>query len=133
VSTALVASTDELICDQQCVDGLFAAAGIQDGTISLNAGSEKVVLTKGQRPTVVKIGKDAKRISAIVASSDGNTVVKLGSDISEISSNVQSSFASKTSASDGGNGFNLMYLLLIIPILGALAVINRRKQSANNQ
>ena len=132
VSTSLADGVDTLVCDATCIDGMFASAGITDGLITVSAGGDSVTLRKGQKKALIPIGENASSISATVVSTDGTQSVHLSSKITKLSEAMQSSIASKTSASDGGTGFNLMYLLLIIPILGALAVINRRKQSANN-
>jgi len=133
VGTSLADGVDTLVCDATCIDGMFASAGITDGLITVSAGGDSVTLRKGQKKALIPIGENASSISATVVSADGTQSVHLSSKITKLSEAVQSSIASKTSASDGGAGFNLMYLLLIIPILGALAVINRRKQSTNNQ
>ena len=132
VSTSLADGVDTLVCDATCIDGMFASAGITDGLITVSAGGDSVTLRKGQKKALIPISENASSISATVVSTDGTQSVHLSSKITKLSEAMQSSIASKTSASDGGTGFNLMYLLLIIPILGALAVINRRKQSANN-
>lgn len=132
VSTSLADGVDTLVCDATCIDGMFASAGITDGFITVSAGGDSVTLRKGQKKALIPISENASSISATVVSTDGTQSVHLSSKITKLSEAMQSSIASKTSASDGGTGLNLMYLLLIIPILGALAVINRRKQSANN-
>ena len=129
ISTAIASSVDELVCDTTCINELFAKTGITDGSIAISAGGEVITVKKGQRAVSVPLGKDADKISVIATSADGSQVVNLSSEIDQLSATEQSAFASSTASSSNDSGFNLLYLLLLIPILGAVLFVIRRKQS----
>jgi hypothetical protein len=58
-------------------------------------------------------------------------VVNLSNQIDQLSATEQSAFESMTSASPNDSGFNLLYLLLLIPVLGAVFFVIRRKQTVS--
>ena len=131
ISTAIASSVDELVCDTACINDLFAKAGITDGSIAISAGDEVVTVKKGQRAVSIPLGKDADKISVTATSADGSQVVDLSSEIDQLSATEQSAFASSTASSPNDSGFNLLYLLLLIPILGAVLFVIRRKQTVS--
>ena len=131
ISTAIASSVDELVCDTACINELFAKAGITDGSIAISAGDEVVTVKKGQRAVTIPLGKDADKISVTATSADGSQVVDLSSEIDQLSATEQSAFASSTASSPNDSGFNLLYLLLLIPILGAVFFVIRRKQTVS--
>ena len=129
ISTAIASSVDELVCDTACIDDLFMKAGMTDGSIAISAGNEVVTVKKGQRAVSIPLGKNADKISVTATSADGSQVVNLSSEIDQLSATEQSAFASSTASSPNDSGFNLLYLLLLIPILGAVLFVIRRKQT----
>jgi hypothetical protein len=131
ISTAVASSVDELVCDTACIDDLFAKAGITEGSIAISAGNESVTVKKGQRGVLIPIDKNADKISVTATSADGTQVVNLSSQIDQLSATEQSAFESMTSASPNDSGFNLLYLLLLIPVLGAVFFVIRRKQTVS--
>jgi hypothetical protein len=131
ISTAIASSVDELVCDTACIDDLFAKAGITEGSIAISAGNESVTVKKGQRGVLIPIDKNADKISVTATSADGTQVVNLSSQIDQLSATEQSAFESMTSASPNDSGFNLLYLLLLIPVLGAVFFVIRRKQTVS--
>jgi hypothetical protein len=131
ISTAIASSVSELVCDTACIDDLFAKAGITEGSIAVSAGNETVTVKKGQRGVLIPIDKNADKISVSATSADGTQVVNLSSQIDQLSATEQSAFESMTSSSPNDSGFNLLYLLLLIPVLGAVFFIIRRKQTVS--
>jgi hypothetical protein len=131
ISTAIASSVDELVCDTACIDDLFAKAGITEGSIAISAGNESVTVKKGQRGVLIPMEKNADKISVTATSADGKQVVNLSSQIDQLSATEQSAFESMTSASPNDSGFNLLYLLLLIPVLGAVFFVIRRKQTVS--
>jgi hypothetical protein len=131
ISTAVASSVDELVCDTACIDDLFVKAGMTDGSIAISAGSEVVTVKKGQRAVSIPLGKNTDKISVTATSADGSQVVNLSSEIDQLSASEQSAFASVTASSPNDTGFNLLYLLLLIPVLGAVFLIIRRKQTVS--
>jgi hypothetical protein len=131
ISTAIASSVDELVCDTACIDDLFAKAGITEGSIAISAGNETVTVKKGQRGVLIPIDKNADKISVTATSADGTQVVNLSNQIDQLSATEQSAFESMTSASPNDSGFNLLYLLLLIPVLGAVFFVIRRKQTVS--
>ena len=131
ISTAIASSVDELVCDTACIDELFAKAGITEGSIAISAGNESVTVKKGQRGVLIPIDKNADKISVTATSADGKQVVNLSSQIDQLSATEQSAFESMTSASPNDSGFNLLYLLLLIPVLGAVFFVIRRRQTVS--
>jgi len=129
VSTAISSQMEVLLCDAACIEGMFATAGIADGTITVRAGGEEVVIRKGQSNAKIPVSAGASRISAVAKSADGSTTVNLGSNFTQLPEDIQASFESKSSSGDG-SGFNVLYLLLLIPVLGAIFVVVRRKQAS---
>ena len=106
-------------------------AGMTDGSIAISAGNEVVTVKKGQRAVSIPLGKNADKISVTATSADGSQVVNLSSEIYQLSATEQSAFASSTASSPNDSGFNLLYLLLLIPILGAVLFVIRRKQTVS--
>jgi hypothetical protein len=131
ISTAIASSVDELVCDTACIGNLFAQAGITDGSIVISAGNETVTVKKGQRAVSIPIGKNADKISVTATSADGTQVANLSSQIDQLSASEQSAFESMISSSPKDSGFNLLYLLLLIPVLGAVFFVVRRKQTVS--
>jgi hypothetical protein len=131
ISTAVASSVDELVCDTACIDDLFVKAGMTDGSIAISAGSEVVTVKKGQRGVLIPLGKNTDKISVTATSADGSQVVNLSSEIDQLSASEQSAFASVTASSPNDSGFNLLYLLLLIPVLGAVFFVIRRKQTVS--
>jgi len=129
VSTSISDGVNTMLCDASCIDAMFASAGVSDGTITINAGADSVSISKGENRVKIPIGKNAEAITATVVSEDGSQVVNLSSKIAQIPANIQASFESKSSSGDG-SGFNVLYLLLLIPVLGAIFVVVRRKQAS---
>ena len=134
VSTAISENVSTMVCDTSCIDALFERAGIKDGSITISAGGDSVVLRKGQKKAEIPIGSNASAINATVVSADGSQTVSLSSKISQIPASVQSSIESKTasSSSSGGSSMNwvLIAVLGLVVVAGAGAAVSRKKKSA---
>jgi hypothetical protein len=134
VSTAISDGVNTMVCDTSCIDALFERAGIKDGSITISAGGDSVVLRKGQKKAEIPIGSNADSINATVVSADGSQTVSLSSKISQIPASVQSAFESKTSSGSAGSGSSLNWLLIavlgLIVITGAGVAVSRKKKSA---
>ena len=131
ISTAIASSVNELVCDTACINDLFVKAGITDGSIAISSGDEVVTVKKGQRAVSIPLGADTDKISVTATSADGSQVVNLSSEVNQLSATEQSAFTSSTASSPNGSGFSLLYLLLLIPILGAVLFVIRRKQTVS--
>ena len=133
VSTSVSAAVEEFVCDSVCIDALFVNAGLNNGSISINAGAETVTIQRGQKRVVVPVGKGADSISAQGISADGATVVNLSSKIVELPESVQSSMESKTTSGVSEGSSNLVVLvvlgLAVLILAGAAATLFRRRQS----
>jgi len=133
VATSVSAAVEEFICDSLCIEAMFANAGISAGSISISAGAESVVITKGQNRAVIPVGKGAHSISATATSADGATVVNLSSKIAQIPASVQASIESKTGSSSSESGSNLLMLIVlglgVLVIAGAGTTLVRRRKA----
>jgi len=133
VATSVSTAVEEFICDSLCIEAMFANAGLSSGSISISAGAETVVLTKGQKRAKIPVGKGADTISATATSADGATVVNLNSKIAQIPTSVQASIDSKTGTSSSESGSNLLMLIVlglgVVVIAGAGTTLVRRRKA----
>jgi len=133
VATSVSTAVEEFICDSLCIEAMFANAGLSSGSISISAGAETVVLTKGQKRAVIPVGKGAESISATATSADGVTVVNLNSKIAQIPASVLASVESKTGSSSSEGGSNLLMLVVlglgVLVIAGAGTTLVRRRKA----
>ena len=133
VATSVSTAVEEFICDSLCIEAMFTNAGLSSGSISISAGAETVVLTKGQKRAKIPVGKGADTISATATSADGATVVNLNSKIAQIPASVQASIESKTGSSSSESGSNLLMLIVlglgVLVIAGAGTTLVRRRKA----
>ncbi len=147
--SAISPAVSTMVCDEDCIDGLFASAGIEDGTIDITVGAQTVTVTKGQKKATVPVGRRVQEISVIAKSADGTTQMKLAAAATIISAEYQKALDAKTTfgvnesapdASDAGSesgssgSSKLPYVLVsVIALLGAAALINARRKRRLHQ
>jgi hypothetical protein len=135
-SVVIASNVESMECDQTCIETLFATAGIADGTLTINAGAESVVIKKGQKKAVVPVGKNAQNISVQAKSTSGETV-NLSSGITVLPAEVTAQIEAATNDESGGSSGSsskLPYVLvLLVALLGAAAVLNERRKKSVTQ
>lgn len=133
ISTAISDGVESMVCDAECIDSMFASAGLRDGSIYVSAGADSVILRKGQKSAVIQVGKNAGEISAVATSADGSTVVVLSSELTKIPADIQNAVDNKTVVdlqSDSGPSMVLILMAIALLLIGAGAVTVRKKKSA---
>jgi hypothetical protein len=135
-SVVIASTVESMECDQTCIETLFATAGIADGTLTINAGAESVVIKKGQKKAVVPVGKNAQNISVQAKSTSGETV-NLSSGITVLPAEVTAQIEAATndvSGGSSGSSSKLPYVLvLLVALLGIAAVLNERRKKSVTQ
>jgi hypothetical protein len=135
-SVVIASTVESMECDQTCIETLFATAGIADGTLTINAGAESVVIKKGQKKAVVPVGKNAQNISVQAKSTSGETV-NLSSGITVLPAEVTAQIEAATNDESGGSSGSsskLPYVLvLLVALLGIGAVLNERRKKSVTQ
>jgi hypothetical protein len=135
-SVVIASNVESMECDQTCIETLFATAGIADGTLTINAGAESVVIKKGQKKAVVPVGKNAQNISVQAKSTSGETV-NLSSGITVLPAEVTAQIEAATndvSGGSSGSSSKLPYVLvLLVALLGIAAVLNERRKKSVTQ
>jgi hypothetical protein len=135
-SVVIASNVESMECDQTCIETLFATAGIADGTLTINAGAESVVIKKGQKKAVVPVGKNAQNISVQAKSTSGETV-NLSSGITVLPAEVTAQIEAATNDESGGSSGSsskLPYVLvLLVALLGIGAVLNERRKKSVTQ
>jgi hypothetical protein len=135
-SVVIASTVESMECDQTCIETLFATAGIADGTLTINAGAESVVIKKGQKKAEVPVGKNAQNISVQATSTSGETV-NLSTGIAVVPAEVTAQLDAATnddSGSSSGLTSKLPYLLvLLVALLGIAAVLNERRKKSVTQ
>ena len=138
-STSIAEGVDSMVCDTSCIEGLFASAGLEDGTISISAGGESVEVRKGQEKALILIGENASVITARAVSADGSKTATLSMKLNRAdaamekamqdkvaSGSFQSAAESETSTSGSSNSIYI-YVLIALLILVAIGYIRRKK------
>jgi hypothetical protein len=135
-SVVIASNVESMECDQTCIETLFATAGIADGTLTINAGAESVVIKKGQKKAEVPVGKNAQNISVQAKSTSGETV-NLSSGITVLPAEVTAQIEAATndvSGGSSGSSSKLPYVLvLLVALLGIGAVLNERRKKSVTQ
>ena len=135
-SVVIASTVESMECDQTCIETLFVTAGIADGTLTVNAGAESVVIKKGQKMAEVPVGRNAQNISVQATSTSGETV-NLSSGIAVLPAEVTAQLDAAIN-DDSGNSSGLTsklpyVLVLLVALLGIAAVLNERRKKAVRQ
>jgi hypothetical protein len=140
-STSIAEGVDSMECDTSCIEGLFASAGLEDGTISISAGGESVVVRKGQGKVQIPIGKNASAITASAVSADGSTTATLSMKLNRADAAMEKAMQEKvatgafqsasgsTSSSSGSSKSIYIYVLIALLIVVAIGYNQRRKKA----
>jgi hypothetical protein len=143
-STSIAEGVDSMECDTSCIEGLFASAGLEDGTISISAGGESVVVRKGQGKVQIPIGKNASAITASAVSADGSTTATLSMKLNRADAAMEKAMQEKvatgafqsasgsTSSSSGSSKSIYIYVLIALLILVAVGYMRRKKATPAN-
>ena len=135
-SVVIASTVESMECDQTCIETLFVTAGITDGTLTINAGAESVVIKKGQKKAEVPVGKNAQNISVQATSTSGETV-NLSSGIAVVPAEVTAQLDAATNDDSGSSSdlsSKLPYaLVLLVALLGIAAVLNERRKKSVTQ
>ena len=147
-SASLAEGVDSMVCDTSCIEGLFASAGLEDGTMSISAGGESVVVRKGQGTVLISIGKNASAITARAVSADGSKTATLSMKLNRADAalekamqekvatgSFQSASESETSTSSSTSGSSksmYIYVLIALVILVAIGYMRRKKATPAN-
>ena len=146
---SLAEGVDSMVCDASCIEGLFASAGLEDGTISMSAGGESVVVRKGQKKALIPIGENASAITARAVSADGSKTATLLMNLNRADAALekamqekvatgafQSASESETSTSSSTSGSSksmYIYVLIALLIVVAIGYNQRRKKATETQ
>jgi len=140
-STSITDGINFMLCDTSCIEGLFASAGFQDGTISIRAGGESVVVRKGQKKALIPIGKNASAITASAVAADGSTTATLSMKLNRADAAMEKAMQDKvatgafqsasgsTSSSSGSSKSVYIYVLIALLIVVAIGYNQRRKKA----
>ena len=135
-SVVIASTVESMECDQTCIETLFVTAGITDGTLTINAGAESVVIKKGQKMAVVPVGRNAQNISVQAKSTSGETV-NLSSGIAVLPAEVTAQLdaaINDDSSNSSDLSSKLPYVLaLLVALLGIAAVLNERRKKSVTQ
>jgi cobalamin biosynthesis Mg chelatase CobN len=147
-SASIAEGVDSMVCDTSCIEGLFASAGLEDGTMSISAGGESVVVRKGQGTVLISIGKNASAITARAVSADGSKTATLSMKLDRADAalekamqekvatgSFQSASESETSTSSSTSGSSksmYIYVLIALVILMAIGYMRRKKATPAN-
>jgi len=136
-SVAIPAGITEIVCDSECLSALGEAAGIEDGAIEIQVGSEVILVDEGMREVIIPLSPRARQIRVTVTPTDGGEPVVLERSVFVLSpSNLPlkpgptfTSGARVTETSSGSTGgrFPIPFVVAAIVVaLGAAVVIRRR-------
>ena len=135
-SVVIASNVESMECDQTCIETLFVTAGINDGTLTINAGAESVVIKKGQKMAEVPVGRNAQNISVQAKSTSGETV-NLSSGIAVVPAEVTAQLDAAINDDSGSSSdlsSKLPYVLvLLVALLGIAAVLNERRKRSVTQ
>lgn len=136
-SVAIPAGITEIICDSECLSALGESAGIDDGVIEIQVGTQVILVDSSMREVAIPITPRTRQIRVTVTPRDGGEPVVLGRDVVVLSpSNVPlkpgptfTSGVRVTETSSGatsGRSTIPFVVAAIIVALGAAIVIRRR-------
>ena len=136
-SVAIPAGITEIICDSECLSALGESAGIDDGVIEIQVGTQVILVDSGMREVAIPITPRTRQIRVTVTPRDGGEPVVLARDVVVLSpSNVPlkpgptfTSGVRVTETSSGatsGRSTIPFVVAAIIVALGAAIVIRRR-------
>ena len=136
-SVAISAGITEIICDSECLSALGESAGIDDGVIEIQVGTQVILVDSSMREVAIPITPRTRQIRVTVTPRDGGEPVVLGRDVVVLSpSNVPlkpgPTFTSgvrvteTSSGATGGRSTIPFVVAAIVVALGAAIVIRRR-------
>jgi hypothetical protein len=136
-SVAIPAGITEIICDSECLSALGESAGIDDGVIEIQVGTQVILVDSSMREVAIPITPRTRQIRVTVTPRDGGEPVVLARDVAVLSpSNVPlkpgptfTSGVRVTETSSGatsGRSTIPFVVAAIIVALGAAIVIRRR-------
>ena len=136
-SVAIPAGITEIICDSECLSALGESAGIEDGVIEIQVGTQVILVDSTMREVIIPITPRARQIRVTVTPPDGGEPVVLARDVVVLSpSNVPltpgPTFTSgarvteTSSVATGGRSTIPFVVAAIVVALGAAIVIRRR-------
>jgi hypothetical protein len=135
---AIASTVNSMECNKACIETLFVAAGMTDGTLTINAGAESVVISQGQRKAVIPVGKKAKNISVRAKSASGEVVV-LSSGIAVLPAEVTAQLEVATGSTSLGGSSNssgtstttILFMVLGVLVLAGAGTTLVRRRKAN--
>jgi hypothetical protein len=136
-SVAIPAGITEIVCDSECLSTLRESAGIEDGAIEIQVGTQVILVDSTMREVIVPITPRARQIRVTVTPPEGGEPVVLARDIAVLSpSNVplkpgptftSGARVTETSTSTTSDRSTVPFVVAaIIVALGAAIVIRRR-------
>ena len=136
-SVAIPAGITEIVCDSECLSALGEAAGIEDGAIEIQVGSEVILVDEGTREVTIPLSPRARQIRVTVTPTDGGEPVVLERSVFVLSpSNVplkpgptftSGARVTETSSGETGGRSPIPFVVAAIVVaLGAAVVIRRR-------
>lgn len=139
-SVAIPAGITEIICDSECLSALGESAGIDDGVIEIQVGTQVILVDSSMREVIIPITPRTRQIRVTVTPPDGGKPVVLARDLVVLSpSNVPlkpgPTFTSgarvteTSSVATGGRSTIPFVVAAIVVALGAAIVIRRKKAS----
>ncbi len=137
-SIAIPAGVTEIICDSECLSTLRESAGIEDGAIEIQVGTQVILVDSSMREVAIPITPRARQIRVTVTPRDGGEPAVLGRDVVVLSpSNVPlkpgPTFTSgarvteTSSVATGGRSAVPFLAAAVVVALGAAIVIRRRR------
>jgi hypothetical protein len=130
-----------MVCDADCIDALFAAQDLTDGSIQISVGGEHVTVAKGQKYAVIPVGKLAGSISVTGKSADGSKTGSLSVKMNraeaamekvmkdKVATGAFQSASGSTSSSSGSSKSIYVYVLIALLIVVAIGYNQRRKKA----
>jgi hypothetical protein len=136
-SVAIPAGITEIICDSECLSALGESAGIDDGVIEIQVGTQVILVDSSMREVIVPITPRTRQIRVTVTPPDGGEPVVLARDVVVLSpSNVplkpgptftSGARVTETSSVVTSDRSTVPFVVAaIIVALGAAIVIRRR-------
>jgi len=125
-----------MVCDAGCIDALFAAQDLTDGSIQISVGGEHVTVAKGQKYAVIPVGKLAGSISVTGKSADGSKTGSLSVQMNRADAAFEKTMKDKiavkstqsaTESSSGSSTSIYIYVLIALLILVAIGYMRRKK------
>jgi hypothetical protein len=136
-SVAIPAGITEIICDSECLSALGESAGIDDGVIEIQVGTQVILVDSSMREVAIPITPRTRQIRVTVTPPDGGEPVVLARDVVVLSpSNVplkpgptftSGARVTETSSVVTSDRSTVPFVVAaIIVALGAAIVIRRR-------